>query len=93
VVAVRERGFAPHPTRKDGQNTLPVLLTLAPAASQTVRKRIEEILGSTKTGGCLRKSRYARRERTHASGKYVAAARNLVRMAKLFCRPPGSAGA
>lgn len=93
MAAVRERGFALHPTRKDGQNTLPVLLTLAHAASRTVRKRIEEILGSTKTGGCLRKSRYARRERTHASGKYVGVAWNRVRMAKLFCRPPGSARA
>ena len=43
VAGARELGIVPHPARKDGQKTLHVLLTLAHAASQKVRKRIEEI--------------------------------------------------
>ena len=87
------RGIVPHPARKDGQKTLHVLLTLAHAASQNVRKRIEEIFGWTKTTGCFRKSRYRGVERTHAPGQYVVATWNLVRMAKLFGSPPGTARA
>ena len=93
VAGARELGIVPHPARKDGQKTLHVLLTLAHAASQKVRKRIEEIFGWTKTTGCFRKSRYRGVERTHAQGQYVVATWNLVRMAKLFGSPPGTARA
>lgn len=88
VRGLRERGVVPHPARKDGQKTLQVLLTRAHAASQKVRKRIEEIFGWAKTTGCFRKSRYLGVERTHAQGQYVVAAYNLVRMAKLMLGPP-----
>ena len=67
--------------------------TAAHAASQKVRKRIEEIFGWAKTTGCFRKSRYRGVERTHAQGQYVVAAWNLVRMAKLFGSPPSPARA
>jgi transposase len=88
VTGARELGIVPHPARKDGQKTLHVLLTLAHAASQKVRKRIEEIFGWAKTTGCFRKSRYRGVERTHAQGQYVIASWNLVRMAKLMLGPP-----
>jgi transposase len=93
VTGMREQGIVPHPARKDGQKTLHVLLTLAHALSQKVRKRIEEIFGWTKTTGCFRKSRYRGVERTHAQGQYVVATWNLVRMAKLLAGPPNSARA
>jgi transposase len=88
VSGLREQGIVPHPARKDGQKTLHVLLTLAHAISQKLRKRIEEIFGWTKTTGCFRKSRYRGVERTHAQGQYVVATWNLVRMAKLLSSGP-----
>ena len=93
VTGLREKGIVPHPARKDGQKTLHVLLTLAHAISQKVRKRIEEIFGWAKTTGCFRKSRYRGVERTHAQSQYVVATWNLVRMAKLFAGPPKPARA
>jgi transposase len=84
VTGLRAQKIVPHPARKDGQKTLHVLLTLAHAISQKLRKRIEEIFGWAKTTGCFRKSRYRGVERTHAQGQYVVAAWNLVRMAKLL---------
>jgi len=94
VEGAREQGIVPHPARKAGQKTLHVLLTLAHAISQKLRKRIEEIFGWSKTTGCFRKSRYRGIERTHAQGQYVVAACNLVRMAKLLVNsPPKSARA
>jgi transposase len=90
VTGLRAQGIVPHPARKDGQKTLHVLLTLAHAISQKLRKRIEEIFGWTKTTGGFRKSRYRGVERTHAQGQYVVATWNLVRMAKLLLSgPPG----
>lgn len=88
VQGARALGVVPHPARKDGMKTLHVLLTLAHAASQKVRKRIEEIFGWAKTTGCFRKSRYHGVERTHAQGQYVIATWNLVRMAKLMSVSP-----
>jgi IS5 family transposase len=91
VTGMRELGIVPHPALKAGQKTLRVVCTAAHAASQKVRKRIEEIFGWTKTTGCFRKSRYRGVERTHAHGQYVVAAWNLVRMAKLMMSGPPSA--
>ena len=88
VKGVREHDIVPHCARKDGQKTLHVLLTLAHAISQKLRKRIEEIFGWAKTTGCFRKSRYRGVDRTHAQGQYVVAAANLVRMAKLMITAP-----
>ncbi len=85
---LRERGIVPHPARQAGRKTLHVLLTAAHAASQKVRKRIEEIFGWHKTTGCFRKSRYRGVERTHAQSQYVIAAWTLVRMAKLMTGGP-----
>lgn len=88
VTGMRELGIVPHPALKAGQRTLRVVCTAAHAASQKVRKRIEEIFGWTKTTGCFRKTRYRGVERTHAHGQYVVAAWNLVRMAKLMMSGP-----
>jgi DDE family transposase len=56
--------------------------------SQTVRKRIEAIFGWMKTVGGLRRSRYRGAERTDAACKWVVAALNLLRLAKLSLGPP-----
>ena len=56
--------------------------------SQRIRKRIEEIIGWMKTVGGFRKSRYRGIARTQQSGWFIAAAYNLVRMAKLGTSPP-----
>lgn len=88
VTGMRELGIVPHPALKAGQKSLRVVCTAAHAASQKVRKRIEEIFGWTKTTGGFRKSRYRGVERTHAHGQYVVATWNLVRMAKLMMSGP-----
>jgi transposase len=51
--------------------------------SQRARKRVEEIFGWMKTIGGLRKTRYRGVQRTQLCTYLVAAAYNLVRMAKL----------
>jgi transposase len=94
VTGLRELGIVPHPALKAGQRALRVARTAAYAASQKVRKRIEEIFGWAKTTGGFRQSRYRGVERTHAHGQYVVATWNLVRMAKLLTSgPPGAARA
>lgn len=84
----RQQGIEPHPAARKDRPSLAVVATLAHAASQKCRKRIEEIFGWAKTTGCFRKSRYRGVERTHAQGQYVVAACNLVRMAKLMVTAP-----
>lgn len=88
VEGMRELQIEPHPALKAGQNTWGVVCNAAHAASQKVRKRIEEIFGWAKTTGCLRKSRYRGVERTHAAGQYVVGTYNLVRMVKLMMNGP-----
>jgi transposase len=56
--------------------------------SQTLRKRTEQIFGWMKTVGGLRRSRYRGAERTDAACKWVVAALNLLRLAKLSLGPP-----
>jgi len=53
------------------------------ARSQRARKRVEEIFGWMKTVGGLRKSRYRGVQRTALATYVVAAAYNLLRIAKL----------
>ena len=53
------------------------------ALSQWIRKRVEEAFGWMKTIGGLRKTRYRGRERVQMHAYLVAAAYNLVRIAKL----------
>jgi Transposase DDE domain len=56
--------------------------------SQALRKRAEQIFGWMKTVGGLRRSRYRGAERTDAACKWVVAALNLLRLAKLIVGPP-----
>lgn len=88
VQELRAQRIVPHPACKAGTTSLRVLCTAAYAASQKVRKRIEELFGWGKTTGCFRKSRYRGVARTHAAAQYVFAACNLVRMAKLWSSDP-----
>jgi transposase len=57
------------------------------AASQKVRKRIEEIFGWMKTVGGFRKTRYCGLERVDFAGYLVATAYNLVRLVRLTGAP------
>ena len=54
------------------------------AASQRIRKRIEEAFGWIKTIGGLRKSRFVGRAKTDWAFTFTAAAYNLVRLPKLL---------
>src|SRR5690349_4778223 len=56
--------------------------------SQTIRKRAEQIFGWMKTVGGMRRSRYCGAKRTDAACKWVVAALNLLRLAKLSLAPP-----
>jgi IS5 family transposase len=57
------------------------------AVSQRVRKRVEEIFGWMKTIGGLRKTRYRGLDRTQLHAYLVAAAYNLLRIARLSPAP------
>jgi transposase len=57
------------------------------AVSQRVRKRVEEIFGWMKTVGGLRRTRYRGLDRTQLHAYLVAAAYNLLRIARLSPRP------
>lgn len=58
------------------------------ALSQRLRKRVEEIFGWMKTVGGFRKTRVKGIIRTQMQGYWVAAAYNLVRLARLEAGPP-----
>jgi IS5 family transposase len=55
--------------------------------SQRVRKRVEEIFGWMKTVGGLRRTRYRGLDRTQLHAYWVAAAYNLLRIARLSPGP------
>ncbi len=57
------------------------------AASQRIRKRVEEIFGWMKTVGGFRRTRYRGHARTRLAGYFVATAYNLVRLARLAPSP------
>ena len=91
VAAMRKRKVTPHVARNtngrrsaiDGRTTSwPGYLT-----SQRIRKRVEEIFGWLKTVGGFRRTRYRGVSRTQFAGYLVAAAYNLVRLARLVPRP------
>ena len=91
VAAMRQRKVTPHVAQNtngrrsaiDGRTTSwPGYLT-----SQRVRKRVEEIFGWMKTVGGFRRTRYRGVARTQLAGYLVAAAYNLVRMARLLPKP------
>jgi transposase len=84
VAECRERHVTPHIARKkhstiDGRTVRHAGYEL----SQKVRKRVEEIWGWMKTIGGFRKTRFRGRERTQLAAELIAAAYNLLRIAKL----------
>jgi transposase len=89
VEALRARGVTPHiaQTRdKRRRSAVDGRTTRHPgyAISQRLRKRVEEIFGWTKTVACFRKTRFRGQARTQLAAHLVAAAYNLLRMAKLM---------
>jgi transposase len=89
VEALRARGVTPHiaQTRdKRRRSNLDGRTTRHPgyAISQRLRKRVEEIFGWTKTVACFRKTRFKGQARTQLAAHLVAAAYNLIRLAKLI---------
>ena len=89
VDACRERGIIPHVaqntkapggSRIDGRTTRHASY----AASQRIRKRIEEVFGWQKTTGGFRRTRFKGTRRTQHASYLVGAAYNLVRMARLM---------
>jgi transposase len=92
VAGCQERGIRPHVALFTGRSTEGLEEATARTegylSSQIIRRRIEEIFGWMKTIGGVRKSRYRGVERTHMALQFVAAASNLLRMAKLAIAPP-----
>ena len=91
VADLRRRHVTPHVAQNtsgrrsaiDGRTTCQVGYGI----SQTKRKRIEEIFGWMKTVGGFRRTRFIGLQRTQLAGYLVAAAYNLVRMARLMAYP------
>jgi transposase len=88
VRLLRAQKVVPHCAPLGGRRIGVKVRSRAYAISQKCRRRIEEIFGWAKTTGGFRKSRYCGVARTHAAAQYVAAAGNLVRMAKMALGPP-----
>src|SRR5438552_3699593 len=91
VRTLRAHGVTPHVAQTTTGRRSAVdrrtTIGLGYVASQKVRKRIEEIFGWMKTVGGLRKTRYRGLERVDFAGYLVAAAYNLVRLARLTSIP------
>jgi transposase len=88
VTACRQIGATPHiaaNVNRAGGSALDARTTGTPgyAISQRIRKRVEEIFGWAKTVGGFRKTRFVGLARTRLAGFMVAAAYNLIRVAKL----------
>ncbi|HSM92022.1 MAG TPA: IS5 family transposase [Anaeromyxobacteraceae bacterium] len=89
VAACRERGITPHvaQTRDKRRRSAVDGRTVRHAGyevSQRIRKRVEEIFGWTKTVASFRKTRFKGQERTQLAAHLVAAAYNLLRIARLM---------
>jgi transposase len=88
VASCRTRQITPHVAQnlaRPGGSALDARTTRHPgyALSQWMRKRIEEGFGWMKTIGGLRKTRYRGRKRVQMHAYFVAAAYNLLRIARL----------
>jgi transposase len=87
VRAMRQRRVTPHVAQNTSgrRSAIDGLTTSWPGylISQRRRKRVEEIFGWMKTVGGLRRTRYRGLVRTQLAAYLVAAAYNLVRMARL----------
>jgi transposase len=90
VEGCRKLSIKPHVATVEGRKTVGLDRRTTGSGgyrlSQTIRKRIEEIFGWMKTVGAMRKSRFRGAERTDAACKFVVAALNLLRLAKMTCQ-------
>jgi len=89
VSMLRKRKIIPHVARNTGRKGGSAIDGRTTrhgsyAASQRIRKRVEEIFGWMKTVGGFRKTRFKGRDRTQLQAWLVGAAYNLLRMAKLM---------
>ena len=84
-----DRGVSPHVARNQSgrrRTAVPADVSSSEgyAASQIVRRRIEQIFGWMKEVGGFRRTRYRGTAKVRAHGQLVAAAYNLLRIAKLL---------
>ena len=95
VTTCRSFQVTPHVAMKQGHSALDRRTSrhAGYAASQRVRKRVEEVFGWLKTVGGGRKLRYCGVARNGHWAEMALAAYNLVRMAKLMPPPSSSPGA
>ena len=91
IAHLRSKKIAPHIAQIEGRRTpgLDARTTrhAGYAVSQRKGKRVEEIFGWLKTVGGFRRTRYRGVARSQLAGYLVAAAYNLVRMARLVPKP------
>ena len=88
VAQCRSRNVTPHVAQHENarrSSAIDARTTRHPgyAVSQRIRKRVEEIFGWVKTVANFRRTRYRGRARTQLAAYFVAAAYNLLRIAKL----------
>jgi transposase len=87
VAAMRHEGVTPHVAQNTSgrRSAIDARTTRHPgyATSQRLRTRVEEVFGWLKTVGGFRRTRYRGLARTQLAGYLVAAAYNLVRIARL----------
>jgi transposase len=95
VATIRENGVTPHVAQNTSgrRSAIDRRTTRHPgyAISQRLRKRVEEIFGWLKSVGGFRRTRYRGLARTQLAGYLVAAAYNLVRVARLITPQPTAA--
>lgn len=96
VSACRERGVTPHVACNDthqGGSAIDARTTRHPgyAASQVIRKRIEEHFGWGKTVGRIRQTVYRGIRRVDQQFKLTMTASNIVRMARMLSAAPQGA--
>jgi transposase len=92
IAECRALNVTPHVAQnheRPGGSALDARTTRHPgyAISQRMRKRVEEVFGWMKTVGGLRKTRYRGRDRVQMHAYLVAAAYNLIRIARLQPAP------
>jgi hypothetical protein len=87
VAAIRQERVTPHVAQNTSgrRSAIDARTTRHPGytTSQRIRKRVEEVFGWLKTVGGFRRTRYRGLARTQLAGYLVAAAYNLVRIARL----------
>ena len=95
VATMREYGVTPHVAQNTNRRRSAIdrRTTRHPGytTSQRIRKRVEEVFGWMKAIGGFRRTRYRGLARTQLAGYLVAAAYNLVRMARLMTMQPATA--